>query len=100
MCADIPKGSVVFATAFLNLGEKNGTIIPGQANIQMANKLEECADRFSMVLTQKAVSDALANPNALGNGTPVFQIHDQNPNIEVRTFAAFRCALVEVQKRT
>jgi len=92
-CEDIPKDSVIFATAFLNLGEEGGVITPGQANVQMAEKLEECADRFSLVLTQKAVSDALVNPEVLGDGTPVLQMHDHNPNVEVRTFAALKCAL-------
>jgi hypothetical protein len=92
-CEDIPEDSVAFAPAFLDLGEENGVIIPGRANIQIAKKLEECAARFSLVLTQKAVSDALANPSSLGDGTPVEQMHRHDPNIEVRTFAALKCAL-------
>jgi hypothetical protein len=96
-CADIPQGSIVFAPAFLNLGDQDGRIIPGQANVQIANKLEECADRFSLVLTQKAVSDALVDPKALQNGVPVFQMHEHNPSVEVRTLAAFKCALQRFQ---
>jgi hypothetical protein len=92
-CEDVPEGSVAFAPAFLDLGRGNGGIIPGKANIQIANKLEECATRFSLVLTQKGVSDALANPSSLGDGTPVEQMHRHDPNIEVRTFAALKCAL-------
>ena len=92
-CEDIPEGSVVFAPAFLNLGERNGVIISGRTNIQIAEKLEQCAVRFSLVLTQKAVSDALANPSMLADGTPVEQMHRHDPNIEVRTFAALKCAL-------
>lgn len=90
---DIPKNSVVFALGFLHLGEKDGTILPGQANIQLAQVLESCADRFSLVLTQKAISDALANPRALQDGTPVLQMHRHDSNIPVRTLAALRCAL-------
>ena len=93
-CEDIPEGSVAFAPAFLNLGERNGVIISGKTNIQIAKKLEQCAGRFSLVLTQKAISDALANPSALADGTPVEQMHRHDPNIEVRTFAALKCALV------
>ena len=92
-CEDMPEGSVAFAPAFLNLGERNGVIISGRTNIQIAEKLEQCAVRFSLVLTQKAVSDALANPSTLADGTPVEQMHGHDPNIEVRTFAALKCAL-------
>lgn len=92
-CKDIPKNSVVFALGFLHLGEKDSTIIPGEANVQLARELERCADRFSLVLTQKAISDALANPQALHDGTPVLQMHRHDPKITVRTLAALRCAL-------
>lgn len=92
-CEDIPKDSVVFALGFLHLGEKNGIIIPGQANVQLAQMLERYADRFSLILTQKAISDALGDPRALQDGTPVLQMHRHDPNIPVRTLAALRCAL-------
>jgi hypothetical protein len=92
-CQDIPKDSVVFALGFLHLGEKDGALIPGQANVQLAQTLERCADRFSLVLTQKAISDALVNPQALQDGTPVLQMHRHDPRITVRTLAALRCAL-------
>jgi hypothetical protein len=93
LCEDIPKNSVVFALGFSHLGENDGVIIPGQANIQLAQVLERCADRFSLVLTQKAISDTLANSQALQDGTPVLQMHRHDPNIPVRTLAALRCAL-------
>lgn len=93
LCEDIPKDSVVFALGFLHLGEKDGVIIPGQTNVRLAQMLERCADRFSLVLTQKAISDALTNPQALQDGTPVLQMHRHNPRINVRTLAALRCAL-------
>lgn len=92
-CQAIPKNSVVFALSFSHLGEKDGVIVPGQANVQLARELERCADRFSLVLTQKAISDALANPGALRDGTPVLQMHRHDPRIPVRTLAALRCAL-------
>jgi hypothetical protein len=101
-CKDIPKDSVVFALGFLHLGENAGVIMPGQANIQIAQMLEQYADRFSLVLTQKAVSDALADPNALRDGTPVLQMHRHDPRVPVRTLAALRCALarfVEMPER-
>ena len=93
LCQDIPKDSVAFALGFLHLGEKDGIIIPGQANVQLAQALERCAERFSLVLTQKAISDALANPRALQDGTPVLQMHHHDSIIPVRTLAALRCAL-------
>lgn len=92
-CEDIPANSVVFALGFLHLGEKDGTIIPGQANVQLAQALERYAGRFSLVLTQKAISDALANPRTLQDGTPVLQMHRHDSNIPVRTLAALRYAL-------
>jgi hypothetical protein len=92
-CEDIPANSVVFVLGFLHLGEKDGIIVPGQANVQLAQALERCAERFSLVLTQKAISDALANPRALQDGTPVLQMHRHDSNIPVRTLAALRCAL-------
>ena len=89
-CDDIPPNSVVFAPAFLHLGVKNKVIVPGKAAEQIAEQLEECADRFSVVLTQKAISNALYNPKALNDGTPVFQMHRHDPDIEVCTLAGFR----------
>jgi hypothetical protein len=90
---NIPAGSVAFALAFENLGEANGTIKPGDANQCLADWLENHAARFSLVLTQKAISDALENPQALQDGTPVLQMHRHVPGITVRTLETLRCAL-------
>jgi hypothetical protein len=92
-CEEIPEGSIVFAPAFLHLGVQAGRMLPGQANAQIAEKLKRCAHRFSLVLTQKAVSDALNPAGELPDGTPVLQMHRHDPKIDVRTFAALRCAL-------
>ena len=70
-CKDIPPNSIVFALGFLYLGEKDGVIIPGQANAQLAQVLERCADRFSLVLTQKAISDTLAPVRPAGREGPL-----------------------------
>jgi hypothetical protein len=90
---DASADCVAFALGFLHLGEKNGTIIPGQANVQLAQMLERCARWFNLVLTQKAISDALEDPRALRNGTPVLQMHRHDPRFPVRTLAALGCAL-------
>jgi hypothetical protein len=92
-CGCIPTGSVVFALAFENLGEIDGVIRPGKANKHLANWLEKHAGCFSLVLTQKAISDALENENTLKNGTPVLQMHRHDPKMPVRTLEALRCAL-------
>jgi hypothetical protein len=94
---EIPAGSVALALAFLNLGPEEpaqpfGRLIPGGANRQIAKKLESLADRFSLVLTQQAVSDGLADPTQLSDGTPVFQMH-RHCDVPVFTFAALGCAL-------
>jgi hypothetical protein len=89
----IPKGSVVFALGFLHLGEKNGKIDPGGANTQLADTLERHAGWFSLVLTQKAISDALDESGSLQDGTPVFPMHRHDPEVPVRTLAALMCAL-------
>ena len=80
-CRDIPSGTVVLAPAFWNLGRNasTGRYWPGRANQRIARKLEACADRFSLVLTQQAVSDALAVPDKLSNGTPVWSMHADVP---------------------
>lgn len=93
----IPDGSVALALAFLNLGAEDpaqpfGRLIPGDANRQIAEKLEELAGHFSLVLTQQAVSDALTDPTRLADGTPVYQMH-RHCEVPVYTFAALQCAL-------
>lgn len=93
----IPDGSVALALAFLNLGPEDpaqpfGRLIPGDANRQIAEKLESLANRFSFVLAQQAVTDALANPSQLTDGTPVFQMH-RHCEVPIFTFAALHCAL-------
>lgn len=94
---DIPNSSVALALAFLNLGPADpaqpfGRLIPGKANRQIADLLEENAERFFAVLTQQAVSDALVDPTRLTDGTPVYQMH-RHCEIPVFTFAALQCAL-------
>jgi hypothetical protein len=93
----ISQGSVALALAFLNLGperpgDPDSPLIPGRANEQIAQTLEELSSRLAFVLTQKAVSDALTDPHRLRDGPPVFQMH-RHCQVEVRTFAALRCAL-------
>ena len=104
-CERIPKGSIIFAPAFLNLGVKDGVFIPGSANQQIADALKECAKHIRagdptrpafIVFTQKAVSDALQPGLEDGEeiaGIQVFQMHNHDPEKEVRTFAALKCAL-------
>ena len=98
-CAAIPEGTVAIAVAFTPAG-KNGTTgkyIPGGANVRIAAKLEQCADRFQLVLTQKAVSDALDNEKALRDGTPVEQMHIDNER-NVRTWEAISCAVDRLEQ--
>lgn len=97
-CKDIPPGSIVFAPAFDNLGQDvNGKYRPGKANEMLAEKLEACADRFKLVMTQKAVSDALSNPEKLSNGVPVYQMHQDGCGY-INTMQAFQCALARFEK--
>ena len=93
-CRDIPEGTVVIALAFTHAGKdfNSGKYLPGEANKMIKQKLEECADRFSIVLTQKAVSDALDDENRLKNGVIVVQMHKDNA-INVRTLEALCCAV-------
>lgn len=93
----IPQGSVALALAFLNMGPEDpaqpyGRLIPGAANEQIAATLEANAARFVAVLTQQAVSDALADPTRLADGTPVYQMH-RHCDVPVYTFAALSAAL-------
>jgi hypothetical protein len=93
-CVDIPAGTVVIAPAFWNLGKDphTGAYLPGAANERIAEKLEACAGRFRLVLTQKAVSDALENEAMLHDGTPVAQMHQDNATT-ARTLEALVCAV-------
>lgn len=93
-CHAIPAGTVVIAPAFEHLGKDpvTNSYVPGAANKRIAEKLEECAERFRIVLTQKAVSDALANENKLKSGVPVEQMHIDN-QVNVRTLEAVCCAI-------
>lgn len=95
--AEIPADSVALALAFLNLGPADparpyARLIPGAANEQIAARLEELAGHFRLVLTQQAVSDALADATRLADGTPVYQMH-RHCDVPVYTFAALDCAL-------
>jgi len=93
----IPAGSIALALAFLNLGPADpaqpfGRLIPGAANRQIAALLEANASRLAAVLTQQAVSDGLADPTCLADGTPVYQMH-RHCDVPVYTFAALAAAL-------
>ncbi|KPJ93927.1 MAG: hypothetical protein AMS18_04760 [Gemmatimonas sp. SG8_17] len=98
-CTAIPQGTVAIAVAFTPAGKNDTTqkYIPGDANARIAAKLEQCADRFQLVLTQKAVSDALANERALSNGTPVEQMHVDNER-NVRTWEAISCGVGRLER--
>jgi hypothetical protein len=98
-CRDIPRGTVAIALAFTPAGKNDTTrrYIPGDANAHIAAKLEQCADRFRLVLTQKAVSDALDNERALANGIPVEQMHIDNVR-NVRTWEAICCAVERLEQ--
>ena len=93
-CGDIPEGIVVIVPAFRNLGKNpdTGKYLPGVANERIAEKLEECASRFRLVLTQSAVSDALENEEMLRDGTPVEQMHKDNAKA-AGTLEALYCAV-------
>ncbi len=92
-CPSIPPGTIVLAPAFSNLGQApNGKLLPGAANERIAQRLEECAERFDLVLTQKAVSDALLHGDRLQNGAPVAQMH-QHSAYYVGTLEALVCAV-------
>jgi hypothetical protein len=89
---------VVIAPAFKNLGRNpiTGKYCPGIANARIAQKLEECADRFQLVLTQKAVSDALQDHEMLPDGTPVVQMHEDNDRA-VGTLGGLYCAIERLE---
>lgn len=93
-CGDIPEGIVVIVPAFWHLGKDphTGRYVPGAANERIAEKLEACASRFRLVLTQKAVSDALENEEMLHDGTPVKQMHRDNATA-AGTLEALTCAV-------
>jgi len=103
-CEDIPKGSVVVALGFEYPGEDDLGIVPGDANKFLANLLGSCAPRISLVLTQKAVSDALLFENLLIVGklkgtAGVILMHDHNPRRAVRTFQALQRGLEKLRKQ-
>lgn len=97
-CSDFPSGSVVLALGFEYLGEANGLIQPGPGNTALARQLALCADRFALVVTQKAISDAMQQDGLLVNGKllgkiPVCQMHPHQPGTVVRTLQALEFAL-------
>ncbi|NTV45672.1 MAG: hypothetical protein HGB11_03930 [Chlorobiales bacterium] len=104
-CSDIPKGSVAFALGFIDNGRDGEKIIPGDANIALATYLDRHSHCFSMILTQRAILVALAerkgnDPDMVSdsavidlNGTPVYQMHQHDPKVLVRTYETLRYAL-------
>lgn len=91
----IPPGSVVFAPGFQYQGEDELDVIePGPGNRYLAHWLDDHAEDIALVLTQKAISDALPDPVQLRDSTPVFQMHAHRPDLPpVRTFEALHYAL-------
>jgi hypothetical protein len=97
-CEEIPRDSVVLALAFEHLGEKNGVITPGEANMEIVEQLEKCTDRFSLILTQKAVSDAMIRLGKVQNGlfmgtVKLEQMHEHHPKQRIRTLKALQLAI-------
>jgi hypothetical protein len=90
----LSRESIVFILGF-GYFEKDGVVTPGLANQYLAQWAEENADNISLILTQKAVSEAFDDPSMLKNGsTPVYQMHAHRPDISpVRTLEALACAL-------
>lgn len=96
----IPEHSVVLALGFWHLGEDaEGRIRPGEANRYLAAWLDRHAHAIRVVLTQKAIADALPNPARLANGTPVFQMHKHHVAYPVRTLEALQLALERLPQR-
>lgn len=101
-CSDFPPGSVVLALGFEYLGETNGLIQPGPGNLALARQLALCAGRFALMVTQKAISDAMQQEGLLVDGKllgkiPVRQMHPHQPGATVRTLQALESALDELQ---
>ncbi len=85
-------------------------IKPGKANEELAAYLFENRNCFSVILTQRAISDVWLENSKMtypkkdnlteasyglleDSVTKVFQMHKDNQGISVRTFEALRCAL-------
>ena len=82
---------------------------PGKANEKLAEFLFANRHCFSAIITQRAISDVwllnkkmiypLNNPTEAdygilkGSNTRVYQMHRDNPQLNVRTFEALRCGL-------
>lgn len=101
-CKEIPDGSVAIALGFEYLSEQDNRIKPGQVNIFLAKKLAQCAERFSAILVQKAISDAMLDLNLLANDllnekAPVYQMHTHTPDIPVRTLLALKCGISRLE---
>lgn len=87
-------------------------IEPGKGNENLARWLSDHAGCLSAVYTQRAISDvwlggktlSYADPHATErgfgvldvSGLKVYQMHSHDPQAEVRTFEALRCALDRV----
>ncbi len=98
--SSIPDRSVVLALGFTHLGEgEDGRLTPGDANRFLAAWLDGHAASIRVVLTQKAISDALPDPTRLSNGTPVLQMHEHRRDYPVRTLEALQLAVSRFAKR-
>jgi hypothetical protein len=100
-CDDIPKGSIVLALGFEYQGEDESGIQPGAGNVLLADKLASCAGRLSLVVVQKAISDALKQNGQMKDGkllgtVPLIHMHAHDPKVKVRTFAALEMALTKL----
>ena len=97
-CEDIPQGSTVLALGFEHLGETNGVIQPGMGNVEIARQLAACADHLALVVTQKAISDAMEQEGLLEDEmllgkVYVRQMHSHQTNAPVHTFQALQIAV-------
>ena len=100
-CTDIPQDSTVLVLGFVHQGETNGVIQPGLGNLEIVHQLTGCADRLFLIITQKAIIDAMIQEGLLENNrllgrVPVAQMHVHDPNHPVRTFEALNLAVANL----
>ena len=100
-CDEIPTGSVVLVSGFEYYLGPNGNLMPGDGNQFLAQKLVDCSHRFSAVITQQAILEALVSLGVLSgeklNGVvPVHLMHEHRPDVPVRTLQSLRCAVARL----